>query len=249
MRQDKIFARILLIFSIANVAIAAPAVVRQRHLDVAKAASEKRAPPSGNGETPQTGDGETPQAGDSPPDSPPSRIPPPNSPSDDWEWFHRLSSKPEIPESSSAAENRINTQASGGPGSGDGAAGDSLPGSESHIPPPNSPSDAWVWSHDWSTPPSSPAAGGRITQAKAASSLDSAHWEEYHPLLPHPGFTPGWVAPQTDNFIESFERKVTLSMGALGLLGGTAAIAYGIHKLITHINNHPYVSLRPPADI
>ena len=42
MRQDKTFARILLIFSVANLALAAPAVVRQRHLDVAKAASEKR---------------------------------------------------------------------------------------------------------------------------------------------------------------------------------------------------------------
>jgi hypothetical protein len=43
MRQDKTIARILLISFVANVALAAPAVVRQRHLDVAKAASEKRA--------------------------------------------------------------------------------------------------------------------------------------------------------------------------------------------------------------
>jgi hypothetical protein len=43
MRQDKIFARILVLFSVGNVALAGTAVVRQRHLDVAKAASEKRA--------------------------------------------------------------------------------------------------------------------------------------------------------------------------------------------------------------
>ena len=43
MRQDKMFARILLILLVANVTLAAPAIVRRRHLDVAKAASEKRA--------------------------------------------------------------------------------------------------------------------------------------------------------------------------------------------------------------
>ena len=236
MRQDKIFARILLIFSIANVAIAAPAVVRQRHLDVAKAASEKRAPPSGNGETPQTGDGETPQTGDLPPDSPPSRIPTPNSPSDDWEWFHRLSSKPETPESSSAAENRINTQASGEPGSGDGAAGDSLPESGSRIPPHNSPSDPLVWSHVWTAPMPSP---DRITLATPSSSSDSFHWGESDPLLPHLGFAPGPEA------VDSIEHKVLHSLGALGLVGGTLAISYGIYKLTNH---HPYVSLLSPAD-
>ena len=101
MRQDKLFSRILLIFSIANVAVPAPAVVRQRHLDLTKAASEKRSQGSGNGET-----------GDLPFDSS-SGIPPPNSPPGDWAWFHRLSSEPEVPESSSAASNRITTQAPG----------------------------------------------------------------------------------------------------------------------------------------
>ena len=42
MRRDKIVARILLIFSITNVALAAPAVIREIHLDVAEVASEKR---------------------------------------------------------------------------------------------------------------------------------------------------------------------------------------------------------------
>ena len=50
MHRDKIVARILLIFSVANIALAAPTVARQRHLDVAaKAASQKRA---GNEESP-----------------------------------------------------------------------------------------------------------------------------------------------------------------------------------------------------
>ena len=43
MHRDKTVARMLLIFSIANVALAAPAVVQERNLDVAGAASEKRA--------------------------------------------------------------------------------------------------------------------------------------------------------------------------------------------------------------
>ena len=51
MRPDKIVARILLVFSVANVALAAPAVARQRYLDVAKAASKKRAPGSNTGIT------------------------------------------------------------------------------------------------------------------------------------------------------------------------------------------------------
>ena len=42
MRQDRIVARILLIFSVVNVALAAPAVVRQGHPDMTRAASEKR---------------------------------------------------------------------------------------------------------------------------------------------------------------------------------------------------------------
>jgi hypothetical protein len=42
MHRDKIVARILLIFSVANVALAAPAVVREIRLDIAEAALEKR---------------------------------------------------------------------------------------------------------------------------------------------------------------------------------------------------------------
>jgi hypothetical protein len=51
MRSDRIFARILLVFSVANVALAAPAAVRQRHLEVAKAALKRRGSNSGDGET------------------------------------------------------------------------------------------------------------------------------------------------------------------------------------------------------
>ena len=43
MRQDKTVTRILLVLFVVNVALAAPAIVRQRHLDVAEAAPEKRA--------------------------------------------------------------------------------------------------------------------------------------------------------------------------------------------------------------
>jgi hypothetical protein len=41
MRRYRIIARILLIFSFAKVALAAPAVVRQRHLDVAESAQKR----------------------------------------------------------------------------------------------------------------------------------------------------------------------------------------------------------------
>ena len=41
MRRDRIIARILLFFTVANVTLAAPAVVRQRHLDVTEAARKR----------------------------------------------------------------------------------------------------------------------------------------------------------------------------------------------------------------
>ena len=112
MRQDKAFARIFLIFSIANIALAAPAVVRQRHLDVVKAGSEKRAPPaSDNGKT-----------GNLPPESS-SDMQPHDGLTNGWV------------ESPSTAANHITTQAaSGAPGQGSGATGD-LPPVPSHKGP------------------------------------------------------------------------------------------------------------------
>ena len=99
MRQDKTFARIFLIFSVANVALAAPAVVRQRHLDVAKAASEKRQGP-GIGSTDASGIGS-------------SRMPPFAHYTDMWGWANGDHSPPggpgSAPGSSSAAANRIVT--------------------------------------------------------------------------------------------------------------------------------------------
>ena len=211
MRQDKIFARILLIFSIANVAIAAPAAVRQRHLDVAKAASEKRASGSGDGET-----------SDLQPDSSPG-ITPHENPTDDWAWFHRLSSQPDVPESSSAVANRIATQSSGESGLGDGAAGGSLPESGSHKPPQNIP---------WSSL--------EITQATPSSSSDSAHSGELDPLVPHQGYS------LKADLIDKFTSRVAYAAGGLALVAGTLAIGYAIHKRIKH---HPYVSHLSPVDI
>ena len=51
MRQDKIVARILLIVSVADVALAAPAVVRQRDLDVTMIPSSEKRAGSDSGET------------------------------------------------------------------------------------------------------------------------------------------------------------------------------------------------------
>ena len=114
MHQDRIFARIISIFSVANVALTNSEIVRQRHLDVAKAA--KRAPGS---------DGE--ETGDLPPESS-SRILPHDSPKDKWAWLYRASPPespaasdrsppnadfPSSPEFYSTSENRITTQASG----------------------------------------------------------------------------------------------------------------------------------------
>jgi hypothetical protein len=240
MRQDKIFARILLIFSIANVAIAAPAAVRQRHLDVAKAASEKRASGSGDGETSNLQ-----------PDSSPG-ITPHENPTDDWAWFHRLSSQPDVPESSSAAANRIGTQSPGESGLDDGAAGGSPPESGLHVPAQNEPSDEWVWKHDWTTPPRTPQPSvDHITVAtpSSVSASDSAHWGELDPLVPHLGYSPAgsWTSSASGaDFREPFEHHVKVAAGALAAVTGALAIAYGIHLWNNH---HRYVSLLSPAVI
>jgi hypothetical protein len=224
MRQDKIFARILLIFSIANVAVAAPAAVRQRHLDVAKAASEKRASGSGDGELEMT------QMSDVQPDSSPG-ITPHENPTDDLAWFHRLSSQPDVPESSSAAANRIATQSSGESGLGDGAAGGSLPESGSHMPPQNIPGSS-----------------SEITPATPSSSSDSAHSGELEPLVPHQGYSPGSGAARKADSIDKFFSRVPYVAGGFALVAYTLA-GYEIYKRIKVIKHHPYVSLLSPADI
>ena len=231
MRQDKTVARILLIISVANIALAAPAAVRPRHLDVAKAASEKRAPGSVNGETggdlppesssaaanhPTTealgesgsGNGATDELPPVSPSAAANRIttqaseapgsgnritgnlPPESSslhdnPTQDWEWFHRLSSEPEVPESSSAAANRITTPASGSPGSSNGAMVYSSSESPSRTPPHSSPTheealgdgassshssptNEWAWLDNAESESSSTAANRITTQASGA---------------------------------------------------------------------------------
>lgn len=219
MRQDKLFSRILLIFSIANVAVPAPAVVRQRHLDLTKAASEKRSQGSGNGET-----------GDLPLDSS-SGIPPPNSPPGDWAWFHRLSSEPEVPESSSAAANRIATQASGTSGLDDGASEYWTPESSFRTAPHDSPTHEWASSHgatsshsssmnEWAwldnagSPQPIPVAGNHIT---------TQAWPD------HSQGSPSVAASDSDfpGFLKDPRvRKVLAYSGFAGFLGGLVAVGY-----------------------
>ena len=124
-------ARILLIFSVARVALAAPAVVRQRHLDLAKAASEKRAPGSDNGET----------GANLPPESS-SRMPPHDHYTDGTDFWAWLTGPPRLgppgsePEWSSAQANQITTtQASGSTSSSDTS--ESSPLGSGDLPPPH----------------------------------------------------------------------------------------------------------------
>jgi hypothetical protein len=153
------FARILLIFSVANVALAAPAAVppvRQRHLDVAKAASEKRAPGSGNGAT----------GGDLPPES--------SSAAANHITTQALGASGSgngamddlPPESSSSAANHITTL--GASGSGNGATDDLPPeppsaaanrvtttqalGASGDLPPPHQGSPESLVASDFSGP-------------------------------------------------------------------------------------------------
>jgi hypothetical protein len=327
MHQDKILARILLIFSVANIALAAPTVVRQRHLDVAKAASQKRGSNSDNEETgdiqpesssaaanrittqvsapPVSGNGAT---GDIPPESS-SHMSPHDGLTNGWA------------ESSSAA-NRITTQASGPLVSGNGATGDLPLESSSHMPPHDGLTNGWAESSSAAanrlTPlaPGSPMGNEAMGNLRPQSSSGWSYWLD-HVSLPEPGSpawgnaatgdlpprpphnspsdewalgthvsSPGWsssdgsttqapgatsssssdsghlgdlpppahqgpapeslAAPEANGlFRDALTRKILLYSGVAGVIGGTAALAYGIHKWV----KHPYVSPLSPADI
>ena len=292
MRPDKTFVRILLVFSVANVAIAAPAEVRQRYLDVAnlaKAASEKRAPGS---------DGE--ETGGLPPESSPPMPPHGDHPTDMSRWAWLL--WPDPPDPSPAAENRITTQSSGASGLGNGATGNLPPASLSPTPPHDSPADKWAWLYRASPPESSSTAENRITtQASGASGSGNGATGDLPPMPPHdslptnldrpsspesssasenrittqtPGGTPsstgsahvgdtpplhwplgqGFVSespaasePEADGHF-SLPRKILLFLGSAGLIGGTAFSIYEAHQWL----KNPYVSPLsplPPADI
>ena len=274
MRPDKTFVRILLIFSVANVAIAAPAAVRQRYLDVAKAASEKRAPGSDGGET-----------GGLPPESSPPMPPHGDRPTDTSRWAWLL--WPDSPDSSPAADNRITTQASGVSGSGNGATGDRSAGSSLRIPPHDSPTDKWAWLYRESLESSSTAEDRIMTQASGASGSGNGATGDLLPesslrIQPHdsrptnldlpssPGsssasespittqalgltsssstssvhhfgpLSPSSPWPSSPSLSEadghfSLPRKILLSLGVAGLIGSTAVSIYEVHKWLKHL--------------
>ena len=264
MRQDRIFARIFLIFSIANVALTAPAIIQQRHLDVAKATSEKRAPGF---------DGE--ETGDLPPESS-SPLPPHDRPTDMSRWAWLL--WPDSPKSSSAAADRVTTQASGASDSGNGATGDLSPESSSRVPPHDSPKDEWAWLYGGSAPESSSVAPGLGNGATGdlppepllrmaphgslptneglnrPSSPESSSSSSDHITIPASGVTtpsssgsvhmgdqmPGQVsAVAVQSEASSLKGQILFSSGVLGIIG----IAYGIHQLVEHLYVFPLLSL------
>jgi hypothetical protein len=181
MRPDKIVARILLVFSVANVALAAPAVVRQRHLDVAKAASEKRAPGSDNGAT-----GEVELAA-------PSSTTPLEEQHPVWKWLNGAHSGAPL-----NAEPEWTT-----------------------LGPPEAESERSPLGTPGAEPERSP--------------LSTPGVEPERPLL---------SPPEADRFIsDSLKHKALLSAGAIGVLGATAGVAYGINKLINHLYVSPLSSL------
>jgi hypothetical protein len=204
-------ARILLIFSVANIALAAPAAVRQRHLDIAKAASQKRGPGSDNGET-----------GDFPPELS-SRMPPHESghdgPTNGWADSSSAYDTSDEAESSSAYDTSDEAESSS--------------------------------AATYDTSDEAPGAlgldnGETRDLATASSSSDSAHLGDLPPP-PHQGSAPqSLAAPEADRpFRDTLTHKVLLYSGVAGVIGITAALAYGIHKWI----KHPYVSPLFPADI
>ena len=276
MRSDRIFARILLVISVANAALAAPAAVRQRYLEVVKAASKKRGPGSDGGET-----SDLPPKSSSPvsshdlpadklkqwdwllwPESPKSSpkssdIPPDDTPKDKWAWLYHgqdSGSAGPLPESSSAAEksstaeDHITTQASGASGAGSGATGDLH-----SRPPPN------VGSNPPSSPESTHASEGAMSVTSEsttnsrvpgvyAGDLPVRWWPQW--LLQHSGSTSESESAATGEahrfFSESFKHELLATGGMIGLIGGLAAISYGTSKLVNKLTKQPCVSPLSP---
>ena len=287
MRQDKIIARILLIFSVANIALAAPVVVRQRHLDVARAASQKRGRPIPDyEETDGSSSSMPPHDGlasgwveSSPTEA--NRIPTQaseapgldneetaNSPPEPLSHAHGLTNG--WAESSSTAANRITTQASEAPVWDNGATGDLPPGSSSRIPPPHdSLTNGWL---DHASLPESPsAAANRIpTQASEApvwgngatgdlppesSSMASGHittqalgsvWssgatdnlppESSSRIPPHESLTNGWLdhASLPESSSAASDRITTQALGSVWGSGATGDLPHRLSSPVPY---------------
>ena len=241
--------RILLIFSIAEAALAAPAVVRQIHLDQAKAASEKRAPGSVNGET---GDFSTDMSRLLPPGVPSSsavedrittfasgasssRMPPHEPGSWAW-WFDNadmgpLPGGPEPPPKWPPPPGRIRPKIK---------------------PTKPVPPDIPAWLNDAKDHAHLSRPGGPETPPEWPTSPRPL---PPPPPPPTPPPTPphqgpaSLAAPEADRlFTNSLTHKILAYSAVAAIVGGTAGLAYGIHQW----NKRPYVSPRSPlspADI
>ena len=277
MRQDRIFARILLIFSVTNVALAAPAVVRQRHLDVvAKAASEKRQ------EKRAPGDGATGET-----------LPPEDHPI--WGWLKNADPGPPSPDRTPGWPEPVSPPAMriipgqgwelpsfptmhNIPAHGWPTSPSPPPTLASYVIPP-APQGEWRSSSFTDTsltsssegpllPPHHQDSAPVLTAASgpdrdplppshhqdSAPELTAASGSNRDPLLPshHQDSAPVLTAaPESgaNRFIsDSLKHKILVSSGVIGVIGGAAALAYGIQQWV----QHPYVSPLPtlhPADI
>ena len=249
MRLDRIFARILLIFSVANVALTAPAIVRQRHLDVAKAASGKRAPAPPGSETSDNG-----ETGGNLPPKPPKPPPPMQSNDHIWAWLKDADSGPPSPAGAPAWPEPVSPSVS--------------PGQRWPMSPPPPENRITIPAQGWPEPPSpeSPPAN-QFTQAQGEwrsssftdTSIPSSAGRPLlqsslgHPLVPShqdpaPVLTAAPSAPGANRFIsDSLKHKLLVSSGVAGILIGAGGLAYGIHQWL----NQPYVSpsLLSPVDI
>ena len=254
MRQDRIFARILLIFSVANVALAAPAVVRQRHLDlVAKAASEKRQ------EKRAPGDGATGET-----------LPPEDHPI--WGWLKNADPGPPSPDRTPGWPEPVSPPAMriipgqgwelpsfptmhNIPAHGWPTSPSPPPTLASYVIPP-APQGEWRSSSFTDTSLTSSSEGPLLPphHQDSAPVSTAASGPNRDPLPPslHQNSAPELTAaPESgaNRFIsDSLKHKILVSSGVIGVIGGAAALAYGIQQWV----QHPYVSPLPtlhPADI
>ena len=251
MRRDKTVARILLVFSIANVALAVPG----RYLDVARAASEKWASPddesmpelvSGSdsylsAQSSDVGSEDyftAPQSPDEPPPVPPSRW------HQFWGQLPSESSDQDSASGSSAGPSRhseaslaewVQQHAAPGPPAGSetsdqDSASYSYSASTSHV----SSDEDHV--SELSSEDSAPKPPSRLSLQGSASEspFSSSHYKS--------------VLPESTLPAKTVNDKLKKGMKYLGAIVLSAGIIYGAKMILGPVSAHPYVSaLFPPS--
>jgi hypothetical protein len=251
MRRDETVARILLIISIVNVAFAAPAALRQGHLDVAEgetAASVKRGETNFISSAPSTSSAgwalQLPQSGPEAQEdkhltsSAPASLAGERLPSQ-LSHSNSVGSTQEI----SGAKSDLSTLSAVGPLQWQGSSGSS-----------SFSDDSMEWAKPSDGVPMNERPKSEIELATESDRYQPALGDNVHRLPPTDYSTrPLSPIPEANNFFNDEAKKSIKAVAAMGaIIGISAGVVYGVNKIKVKHSSRGYVSsLFPlsPADI